>query len=266
MNHFKQIGIAAHNYHSVQNKFPLGELYIHRASLQFFSPGTNEYYAKGWAVRILPFIEQVALADLFAIENGIFGIYGPNQIDLGLNRIDVLQCPSDPQDEWIHVGTNANTYTNCPIGICFYKTNAGGAADSVSAWEPGELGQIHSVNGDGMMLNFNSVRIRDVYDGTSNTLMVGELTGGEPGSNRGLQWVHYNLFTTEFGINGPGSIPGDGVFTRTHSDTFSSYHPGGCHFQIADGSVQFISEFIDANVLDALTTRAGGESISAKDL
>ena len=67
------------------------------------------------------------------------------------------------------------------------------------------------------------------------------------------------------GINGPGSIPGDGIFTRTGFDGFFSYHPGGCHFQLADGSVRFISETIDAVTLASLTTRGGGETISAND-
>jgi len=67
------------------------------------------------------------------------------------------------------------------------------------------------------------------------------------------------------GINGPGSIPGDGIFTRTGFDGFFSYHPGGCHFQLADGSVRFISETIDAVTLASLTARGGGETISAND-
>ena len=258
-NNFKQIGIAMHNYHAAQNKFPLGELYIHSGTNPL---GLDEYYAKGWGVRILPYIEQVELANLYSVENGIWGIYGPNQIDLGLNRIQMFQCPSDPQDELIAVGSNANTYTNHPNGIMFYKTNAGGVADSRSPWEQG----IPIIHGDGMLLNILPVRIRDVFDGTSNTLMVGEVTGGEPGSNDGYQWVHYNLFSTVFGINGPASIPGEGVFTSRTRETFSSYHPGGAHFQMADGSVQFISENTDADVLTALTTRAGGEVISATDL
>ena len=96
--------------------------------------------------------------------------------------------------------------------------------------------------------------------------MVGEITGGEQGSHQGYQWVHFNLFSTAFGINGPGSIPGDGVYTKTGNDTFSSYHPGGCHFLRADGSVKFESENIDAAILTTLTTRAGGEVISSNEL
>ena len=67
------------------------------------------------------------------------------------------------------------------------------------------------------------------------------------------------------GINGPGSIPGDGIFTRTGFDGFFSYHPGGCHFQLADGSVRFISENIDRLTLKYLTTRREGEVVSAND-
>ena len=279
-NHFKQIGVAAHNYHTADGRFPLGELYVHTA----WNPlGLEQYYAKGWAVRILPYMEQVELSNLYSVENGIFGIYGPNQIDLGLNRIEHYLCPSDPQDELIWVGSNRNTYTNISIpgtdlGIAFYKTNVGGVVDSLSSWEPGDQhgdygdgtgtgrGQMPLIHGDGMMLNVLAVKIRDVFDGTSNTLMIGELTGGEQGSHRGPQWVHFNLFTTVFGINGPGSIPGDGFFERTLDDTFSSYHPGGCHFLRADGSVHFESETIDAAILAALTTRRGGDVTSTNGL
>ena len=113
------------------------------------------------------------------------------------------------------------------------------------------------------MLNLLSVRIRDVFDGTSHTLMIEELTGGEPGSHQGHQWVHFNLFSTGLGINGAGSIPGEGVFRHTLDDTFSSYHPGGCHFLRADGSVKFESENISATVLTALTTRRAGDVIAS---
>ena len=213
----------------------------------------DHYTAKGWGVRILPYIEQLELGDRYGEEFGTLGIYGPTQIDLGLNRIKIFICPSDQQDELIWVGSTANTYTNHPEGIMFYTTNAGGVADTQSAWEPGLT--VPVIHGDGMMLNIESVRIRDVFDGTSNTLMVGEVTGDESGTNNGHQWVHYTLFSTVEGINGPTSIPGSGVFNygagklgSRPRDTFSSYHPGGAHFQMVDGSVQFLSEFIDQDV------------------
>ena len=269
MNNFKQIGIAMHNYHSARNTFPNGELYVHSA----FNPeNLDQYYAKGWGVRILPYMEQLELSNLYSVENGIFGIYGPNQIDHGLNRIKIFQCPSDPQDELMWVGSNRNTYTNISkpgsdLGIAFYKTNVGGVADSITRWKPGDaLRQCVVIDGDGMLMNIIPVRIRDVFDGTSNTLMVGELTGGEQGSHQGNHWVNWNIFSTIEGINGPGTIPGDGVYQNIEEFGFSSYHPGGCHFLRADGSAHFESENMDQVILSALTTRAGGEVISSNDL
>jgi prepilin-type processing-associated H-X9-DG protein len=105
-----------------------------------------------------------------------------------------------------------------------------------------------------------------VSDGTSKTLMAGEVTGGQPGSKNGWIWVHFDLASPFWGINGVGTIPGTGVYTRTGDDGFSSYHRGGCHFALVDGSVQFIRDSIDAKVLEALCTRAGGETINGQSL
>jgi len=262
MNNFKQVGIAMHNYHASRGTFPMGELYIS----DVWTPPElelNQYHAKGWGIRILPYIEQLELSNLYSVENGV-GIYGPSEIDLGLNRIEIFQCPSDPQDELIYVGSNANVVTNHERGIMFYKTNMGGVADSRAAWKV-DL-QCHTIDGDGMLYNVYPVTIRDVFDGSSNTVMVGELTGGEAGSTRGHQWVHFNVFTTIEGINGLSTIPGEGFFDRLATSGFSSYHPGGCHFLRADGSVKFESENMDQAILATLTTRAGGEVISSNDL
>ena len=148
----------------------------------------------------------------------------------------------------------------------FYSTNVAGVADSTTRWKPGGLYQCGVIDGDGMLMNIKPVKIRDVFDGTSNTLMVGEVTGGEPGSRRGPTWVSGNFYSTPNGINGPGTIPGDGVHQNIDEIGFSSYHPGGCHFLRADGSAHFESENMDQVILSALTTRAGGEVISSNDL
>jgi len=263
-NNFKQIGIALHNYHSALGTFPVGEIYVHNQQNPL---GRDQYYGKGWGIRILPYIEQVELGNLYSVENGIFGVYGPNQVDLMLNRIEQYMCPSDPQDELMFIGSTANVYLNCPTGICAYQTNVGGVADATSRWKPGDgLYQCITVIGNGMLYNLLPVKIRDVYDGTSNTLMVGEITGDEPGSHRGPNWTHFNVFSTFNGINGPATIPGEGFYQRIEEPCFSSYHPGGAHFLRVDGSVHFESENIDQAVLAALTTRAGGEVISSNDL
>ena len=120
------------------------------------------------------------------------------------------------------IGTNANTYINDPKGIVWWNCNVGGVSDSVDSE------YFSQMVGDGMLYNLVAHRIRDVFDGTSNTLHVGELTGGETGSEKGWEWVSGVFFSTAFGINGPGTIPGEGVYIRQGGrDSFSSYHPPG---------------------------------------
>lgn len=73
-------------------------------------------------------------------------------------------------------------------------------------------------------------------------------------------WIGQNLGTTKDGINQLHTAitdtypPGNsGWFDAA----FASYHPGGCHFLIADGSVHFLSQNMDQNILRSLTTRNG---------
>ena len=99
-------------------------------------------------------------------------------------------------------------------------------------------------------------KIRDVSDGLSNTLMVGESVYNlndpyiEFGWCYSSIWPSENVLTTGYGINDE--------YTRRKSSVVSE-HPGGANFLFGDGHVQFISESIPQDELIALTTRAGGE-------
>jgi hypothetical protein len=124
----------------------------------------------------------------------------------------------------------------------------------------------YATDNDGIFVVGRTFHLSDVQDGTSNTLFVGELTGDAPGSPKGWYWVRNNFCSVRYGINGLGTIPGEGiskVYAQGIETGFSSYHPGGCHFMMGDSSVQFLSHDINAAVLNALATRAGGEPIIA---
>lgn len=119
-------------------------------------------------------------------------------------------------------------------------------------------------------------RFRDFIDGTSNTIMIGETAYNLPdylfssGSCVGQPRFSFTYWsvpypgstacTTQYGFN-PRDIAGDGIYDPNWFKTFRSDHEGGVQFLLADGSVHFISENIDANLLDALATRQGGEVI-----
>ena len=116
-------------------------------------------------------------------------------------------------------------------------------------------------------------RVADLLDGTTNTLMIAEVTGEGRGTHMAHFWPTTDCTDTYDGINGPFTVPGGqfpvndfGIIRGFRETGPSSFHPGGCHFTMADGSVQFLSENIAAGVLHDLTTRAGGEALSGGQL
>jgi prepilin-type N-terminal cleavage/methylation domain-containing protein len=101
-------------------------------------------------------------------------------------------------------------------------------------------------------------------DGTAHTLLIGELAYKLPNVDNQCfpggfcQWAYAY----------PGMAWGStaGIFNADYNvseeyQTYRSDHPGGANFAIADGSIRFIDETIDARLLNALATRDGGESI-----
>ena len=264
LNNFKQIGVALHNYHAAFRTFPPGEQYhVEWCSPPGRAPDGERVVGFAWSGLIIPYMENAEVQDLFdkdldAAGWGVWGGVGnPNSAKAGAIRLAVYCCPSDPQDELVGV---SGTFKNGPHDDDdWWKMNAAGVADSTSAWLPGQIGDCPVVNNDGMFNNARQpVRISDVTDGTSQTLCVGEVTGGASGSRKGHIWPVWSLRATAWGINGPGTIPGDGTY-QVGDWGFSSYHVGGCHFLMVDGSTQFVPELIDAVVLKNITTRAGGE-------
>ena len=263
-NQFKQVGLALHNYHSTHGLFPPGQNYLDwRCPEDVQSSLASGIFWNGgaWGIFILPYLEEAVLHDELDFANaGTNGMYDCINVPVAQQRIAVYLCPSDPQDEPIRTGTNW-----CPDGHAtwdFYMTNFGGVNDSRNSWS--WIWQCPKIYGDGALLNLRSLRIAEFFDGSSSTLFVGEVTGGAPGSGEGHRgWAQFNLFDTSLGINGPTTIPGEGAWSRMPSGErgFSSYHPGGCHFLRADGSVHFESENIDQVILRALTTRRGGDFV-----
>ena len=120
--------------------------------------------------------------------------------------------------------------------------------------------------------------VASVKDGTTHTLLIGEtaynlpdylFSGRSPdcGGQRRYSFTYWAVpyvgatgCTTAYGFN-PKDEPGDGVFDPNWTRTFRSEHDAGVNFALADGSVQLVSSFVDADLLDALATRNGGEVV-----
>jgi prepilin-type N-terminal cleavage/methylation domain-containing protein/prepilin-type processing-associated H-X9-DG protein len=270
MNNFKQAGVALHNYNSAKTSFPPGMMhYDGRHTAPCLPRVGNQGQGFGWGTFLLPYLEQGALYNQYDFENGHWAHMGStnggpgSDFALSGTRIDAYLCPSDvQQDLWVRCCSNGNQAGGTDDED-MARTNMVGVADSRD-WTCNNVLAKHFRAADGIMANYEGARVKDISDGTSNTLMIGEAMGAGSGTNRSHFWSQWNILDTRDGINGPFTVLG-GQWNESlagggmRNTGFSSYHPGGCHFLKADGSVGFLSEDIDPSVLCVRTTRSGGD-------
>jgi len=239
-NNLKQVGLALHNYHDTYKSLPMATHWRGK----YYSPFTA----------ILPHLEQAPLFDGYDAKVSAFDPANTGVIE---QLVPTYLCPS-----MVFPRPVPNTACGETAAPSSYAVNTG----TLSAWGP-----IH--NGAIIGHDKGSTALRDIIDGTANTLMVGELdyglknynftSGPCAGQHRGgvvawgIGYPGYALGTTVGVYNSDRLVTGFNEF-----QTFRSDHVGGAHFAMCDGSVQFMAETIDVSLLDALTTRAGGEVVN----
>ena len=171
--------------------------------------------------------------------------------DFSQTFVETYLCPTDPQGrELVQYGS----------GTEYAKTNMGGVADSRNH-TCDSYGWIRR-DGDGVMFQGSAVKGTDIYDGSSQTLVIGEILGMGRGTNLGMAWCGWNINSTRNGINHPLKFTPIGYNFDNEQNWFASHHPGGCNFVFADGSVHFLSENINQFNLATLTTRKAGDLVS----
>jgi prepilin-type N-terminal cleavage/methylation domain-containing protein/prepilin-type processing-associated H-X9-DG protein len=121
------------------------------------------------------------------------------------------------------------------------------------------------------------VRLADVRDGTSNTILFGHITvkatdednawmsstGSANGSSLPMNWILAPCSRSAgLGIDRCG----DPTFAGWMGRGFSSYHPGGVVVCFVDGSVRFLPQTLDQRVMNALGSRSGGEVVDVSGL
>lgn len=255
-NNLKQIGLAIHNYESTFSCFPPG-------GFEDSNAGTSGLGASGF-VLILPYIDQTNSYNLYNFNEHYATTYNSGVLN---QRVAPYLCPT------MVIPRNAPE-TNCNISgrpetgaPCSYLLNEGTA----SYQHPAQgLFAIVSPVMFGYTQN-RCAKFRDITDGTSNTLAVGETTWnfknylwsatacpGNPALNGTSRWG-----TARWGVGYPNSGLGN---TATVMNNFagspagySSQHVGGIHILMADGTVRFISQNIGFTTYTALSTKAGGE-------
>jgi len=217
-NNLKQIGLACHNYHDTYNTMPPGNIRV---------GATAADNLHAWGVHILPFVEE---NNVYEQMSGEMGSSVSNANNAGGGLLDVYLCPSSTLPDSSNSGYGRSNY-------------CGNGGDAVS-------------NGDnkGIFWENSRCRFRDITDGTSNTILVGEVEGS---SNRGNEGFPTWASSPKNGHNGGRkaiyrylvlSRPINYGVTSNSGTTnadFASRHPGGAQFTFADASTHFISETIE---------------------
>jgi prepilin-type N-terminal cleavage/methylation domain-containing protein len=233
-NNMHQLGLALHNYHDAHNVFP---------------PGKGRDAAIGrdvhsWMTCILPYVDEAALYN--AYNSSREANIAPNYTVIG-SKLAQYWCPSNPDPQF-----------HSPYGQTCYAGNQGTVATlNTSA---------------GILFYISSIGIRDIRDGTSQTILVGEIDA--PWGNRTCNYMKgwaYGRYSVQVRSTGAPINSYPGIAWRYSSGdtcyayTFGSYHEGGAFMLFADGQVRFLSENIDSTTFKALGSRAGNEIVDDED-
>jgi prepilin-type N-terminal cleavage/methylation domain-containing protein/prepilin-type processing-associated H-X9-DG protein len=279
-NNLKQLALAAHGHHDAMKKFPTG---VHTVET------ISGRYANGtcWEVELLPYFEQENLKnrwDYTDFRNNVMGDMNATAAQV----LKVLLCPSEPLPNPVYVsldGFPQYAYAQGYYGMSSYGGNAGKRSYALG-----------KATRDGIFFQDSSIRLGDVTDGTSSTFLFGERSHLDPEFDRlafagspswyplGMtgQWagvftagggsLAQHLLSTPVPINYrvPAGISVEEFLAPSGPQSnrlcaYGSGHPGGANFAFADGSVRFLSDQTDLATLQALSTRAGGEVVSAND-
>ena len=263
-NNLKQLGLAFHNYHETFQQFPLQQTCC--GVVDTGAPALMQTWRirHSWTVRILPYLDQATIYNQLNFSKD--GMYGTN-LKLKQERLKVVMCPSDPliQD----TDTGADDAGGSQRGQTDYAISAGGHPNS-AATTPGTsgagYGQFSSVPKSrdvrGMFSRSGySAKISHVTDGTTNTIMIGEVSGP---LCLWQDWGYQSWGTMAHPINFRNEELIAGTLSRGDANAtigFRSRHEGGAFFTMADGSVHFLSENIDGNLYRNLGDKADGNTI-----
>jgi prepilin-type N-terminal cleavage/methylation domain-containing protein/prepilin-type processing-associated H-X9-DG protein len=302
-NNLKQLALAAHDYHATTGNFPAGDVFTYgnptppwAAPYQaWFGPWSSSETYTSWTFPLMPYLEQNNLssawqaAKQFPVGKGSPYDGGPDA--LSAKVIKPLLCPSDTLPDRFEFYAPGQ-YSFYPLGLWI------GVASYGANWGTQSPPNYPTPMVKDGMFHYNLlVRIADVTDGTSSTILLGERLFDEPlwpsfwpdgnpsspntvypatqlqywrwdqgiagdMSNLALVQINYR-FPSSFQTNPPKkNSPAWNDALNKRLTAYGSRHSGGCNLAFTDGSVHFVSDGLDLITLNALSTRAGGEVIA----
>ena len=255
VNNLRQLGLGCLNYESALTRFPSGGI-------------SNEsgFSEIGISVLLLPYIEQIALADVAEEVNS--GNHEDYIAPLAFNEVTTFICPSSTPIAQVSTRPEEMRNGEMPSTIHYYGVMGpalefGGEryinSERTTNWGDVGLTGLFSPTDELVYDRDRANTVSDIRDGTSNTLAMGEISWGQfiddspeyrhwpRGPHRGqLQWQSCAKTITH-AINSEFV----GLFNEY---AFGSNHPGGANFVMIDGSTRLVQDSIDDSVLAALST------------
>jgi prepilin-type N-terminal cleavage/methylation domain-containing protein len=284
-NQIKQIALAMHAYHTANSVFPPAAI----CSLSKPGPGDNVYpqcayqvweealstsgagkHGTSWLLLLLPQLDQSAVYDRWNFDTNVLGNRAVAEQDIAM-----FYCPSRRSS--VGGGNYAKMmFAGFTKGGCDYGGCAGGADslyNSPPATHPVTGPWWHQDGNAGIFLPNHPRKIAQIIDGTSHTIVVGEVQRmwGTTARLMSLDgWAvggASNLWDGATGYNTPGAGREDDN-RSINGDNFQapgSQHPGGAQFGLSDGSVRFVSENINNFTFERLCTAWEGQIVGGDD-
>jgi len=279
-NNLRQMGIGLHNYHDTLKSFPPGAIYW-TADMSHPDWQLNR---GSMLLHLLPYVEQGPLYDMFDftsppayqqfavvpstgspyIAGTVLPVYKcPSDTTADRNSIHVDGIPAGSMATFSYAGSRGPTHTgNNPAGPCPEYASYLAYRFSYNSYTPA-----------GPFTRYGSYccKMRDVRDGLSNTIFVGEVRGDcQSAIRRG--WAHQSngqgMMSTIYPINYDScqtdlSLGGCRWWQNWSTAVgFKSMHPGGVNLLFGDGSVHFVPETIDHWAYQYLGGKSEGEPVS----
>jgi len=282
-NNLKQLGIALQNYHSKHNQFPPGG--VNYGWCRYPKNGGAEtIFNLNGLLLLLPELDHAALFDRFdrsqaaanvmkgnnhcCAPTGSLGKLAGNAVTSGngevvSQRLSVFSCPSDFGEMFL---PETGVYGIGGGRLQGAKTNydfSGSEVFNCDYWKrsPVELRRMFGENSD--------TRIQEIQDGLAHTFAAAE-TLREVHTGHGVAWGFRGWIMTgiDVGRNGINRWQWPGVIDSPVRWKLKSYahagslHDQGANFLLADGSVHFLADDTDSQILETLSAMADGQVTS----
>ena len=208
----------------------------------------------------------------------------PNQSIIEQQPMTLLTCPSSPLPQFLDPGAPDATLSLSPTYTGIAGSDVSESIQPVNDNYPDNIGGFTSTGGvkasSGMLVDVDPVNLREVTDGLSNTLAVGEQSGwlrtniggtidgrsdayhGFSAGSTALSDRVWNFTTVRYPI-GYQKYESSGIAGNTGPNRpIQSVHAGGAMVMMADGSVHFTTTSLDLKVLKSLSDRDDGETVT----